>query len=262
MTKEEKVEIVILNKDNIEIEGIVCKRGEKNSEGISKKKEWLKTRFKEGLKFKVLKINGRSMGFIEYIPAEISWRPIEAPGYVLINCFWIIGGNKGKGYGSILLNECIKDAKNTNGIVILTSKKAWIPGKGFFQRKGFEVCDTAFQNDHKPIFELLVKKFKKAPNPKFKDNAKKGLMKDSNKVTFFYSDQCPYAAQHAKGSIECAKIYNLPFEIIKFADKTHSQKSFSPYESYCVFYKGRYLTHDLTPGVLAKKLDKIVNTSK
>jgi hypothetical protein len=101
--------IITLDADNIYDEDLVCARSFKDS--VNLKKEWLLERFKEGLKFKILKIDGRSWGLIEYIPAEYAWTPVIAPGYMMINCFWVIGKYKKRGFGSLLLNECIKDSK-------------------------------------------------------------------------------------------------------------------------------------------------------
>jgi hypothetical protein len=259
---KEEVEIITLDDTNIDSEDIVCVRGEKNTEGIERKKEWLKKRFKEGLKFKVLKVNGRSWGFIEYMPAEYCWRPIIAPGYIIINCMWVIGRYKGKGFGLQLLNECIKDAGKTNGIAIVCSDKSWMPKKDFFLNNGFEVCDTAFSDEKKPVFELLVKKFKKSDLPGFNENARKGIMKKDGMVRYFYSDQCPYIAQFLNKGVECAEIYDLPNKTIKFENREQAQKSFSPYESYCVFYDGKYISHDLNPRELAKKLSEISKGNK
>ena len=77
----------------------------------------------------------------------------------------IIDTYKGKGYASLLLAECLKDAKtvNTQGVAVVTRKGAFMLGKDLFVKHGFEVVDTA-----PPDFKLLVKKFyKKAPTPKF-----------------------------------------------------------------------------------------------
>ena len=38
--------------------------------------------------------------FIEYIPAENAWVPINADGYMYIDCLWVSGSFKGKGYST------------------------------------------------------------------------------------------------------------------------------------------------------------------
>ena len=73
------------------------------------KKEWLKQRFEEGLVF--YRSAERGKCFIEYIPAENAWVPIDAAGWLYINCLWVSGSLKGHGYSSELLEECLRDAK-------------------------------------------------------------------------------------------------------------------------------------------------------
>lgn len=49
----------------------------------------MKEQLKDGLV--LLKGNVRGKCFIEYVPAENAWMPIEVEGYMYINCFWISG---------------------------------------------------------------------------------------------------------------------------------------------------------------------------
>ena len=109
------------------------------------KKAWLADRFEEGLVF--LKSVERGKCFIEYIPAEYAWNPIEAPGYMYIDCLWVSGSFKGHGYSSDLLSECIGDskAKGKKGLCILAAakKEPFLADPKFLKYKGFEVCDEA-----------------------------------------------------------------------------------------------------------------------
>ena len=83
--------------ENIDTEHICCAMSGK--QGLAKK-EWMKQRFDEGLVF----YRGAERGkcFIEYIPAENAWVPIEAKGYFYINCLWVAGAMKGHGYSTEL----------------------------------------------------------------------------------------------------------------------------------------------------------------
>lgn len=67
-----------ITKDNIDNEHICCAMSGKQSVA---KKEWMKQRFDEGLVF--YRSEERGKCFIEYIPAENAWVPIEADGYIL-----------------------------------------------------------------------------------------------------------------------------------------------------------------------------------
>lgn len=88
------------------------------------KKEWLKQRFEEGLVF--YRSAERGKCFIEYIPAENAWVPIEAAGWLYINCLWVSGSLKGHGYSSELLEECLRDAKaqGKNGVASCVQRGA------------------------------------------------------------------------------------------------------------------------------------------
>lgn len=89
---------------------------------IIAKKEWMKQRFEEGLVF--YRSEERGKCFIEYIPAENAWIPIEANGWIYINCLWVSGVMKGHGYSNELLSECIRDARTQrkNGVCILCAE--------------------------------------------------------------------------------------------------------------------------------------------
>ena len=77
---------VILTQENIGQEHICCAMSDKKSaEGVEAKKEWLACRMEEGLKF--VKLNVRGKVFIEYLPAEYAWVPIEATPSSIV-CGW------------------------------------------------------------------------------------------------------------------------------------------------------------------------------
>ena len=130
-----------ITKDNIGREHICCAMSGKQS---VVKKEWLKQRFEEGLVF--YRSEERGKCFIEYIPAENAWVPMEAPGYLYINCLWVSGSMKGHGYSNDLLDECIRDAKNQGrkGLCILSSekkKKEFLADPKYLAYKGFAPAD-------------------------------------------------------------------------------------------------------------------------
>ena len=134
---------VILTRENIGQEHICCAMSDKKSaEGVEAKKGWLACRIEEGLQF--VKLNVRGKVFIEYLPAEYAWVPIEADGYTFINCLWVAGSFKGHGYGRELLKTCEEDVAGTNGVVVMVGKKKlpYLSDKAFFIRHGYEVCDT------------------------------------------------------------------------------------------------------------------------
>ena len=86
-----------ITKENIDKEHICCAMSGKQSVA---KKEWLRQRFDDGLVF--YRSEERGKCFIEYIPAENAWVPIEADGYLYIDCLWVSGSMKGHGYSNDL----------------------------------------------------------------------------------------------------------------------------------------------------------------
>ncbi|HEC40658.1 MAG TPA: hypothetical protein ENI29_20620, partial [bacterium] len=85
--------IINLNNENIDNYDLFCSK-EKNNQGYKNKVEWLRERFKEGLRYKLLMIQNEendyeSGGFIEYIPGELVWRGIHAPDWMAIHCILV-----------------------------------------------------------------------------------------------------------------------------------------------------------------------------
>lgn len=255
----EELEIITLNKDNIGTEHICCALGKdkKNQKRAGVKKAWLKDRFAEGHTFK--KFNVRGKVFIEYVPAEYAWFPVEAPGYNFIQCLWASGRYKGKGYGSQLLEESEKDSRNNNkkGLVVVTGRKKlpFTVDKKFYLKKGFEICDEA-----PPYFEMLVKKFSEdAPTPQFTDKAKKAEIPGKTGLTFIYTDMCPFNADYVDIMVDVAMKHGFQTEKIKVESLKQAKDLPTPFGIFSVFHNGKFLTHEV---MAEKKFDKLLNTIK
>ena len=66
--------------------GMCCNK-DKKSPGYKAKVEWFKLKINEGLKIRLLlDEGGKQIGFIEYLPGELAWRPVNAAGYYFIHC--------------------------------------------------------------------------------------------------------------------------------------------------------------------------------
>ena len=69
--------IIKLTEENLFTEHICCAISSKSTaKGVEAKKEWLSKRFEEGLRFMKFDVKGKA--FIEYIPAENAWVPVDA----------------------------------------------------------------------------------------------------------------------------------------------------------------------------------------
>ncbi len=246
--------IIKLDNVNIANEHICCAFSDKKcASGYNAKKEWLKEGFKDGYVFKKLNIRGKV--FIEYVPAEKGWLPIDAPNYMLINCFWVSGKYKKQGHGKTLLQECENDAKNMNGIVAVVGKKKqpFMSDKKFFQKQGFQLCDTA-----EPYFELWYKPLKNnAIVPKFKDIAKKAECNIKEGLSVYYTNACPFTKYYVAELEVIAKEKGHKIEIIKIENKEQAQNHFIPHTIYSVFNNGKFVTQHILNEKYFNKFIKI-----
>ena len=162
------MEYIKVTKENLEKEHICCAISNNKDSQVSSKKAWLADRFEDGLVF--LKSVERGKCFIEYIPAENAWNPINADGYMYIDCLWVSGSFKGHGYANDLLNACIEDSKEKGkkGLCILSAakKKPFLADPKFLAYKGFSVCDEADNGIQLWYLPFLSN----AEKPKYKTN--------------------------------------------------------------------------------------------
>ena len=93
------VKIIAMIKSDLGKVQMFCGHSPAYQHGYDAKMKWLRGRLAEGMRYTLLQVNGYNAGFIEYIPGEYAWRGIEAKGYLFIHCFWVIGRNRGHGYG-------------------------------------------------------------------------------------------------------------------------------------------------------------------
>ena len=235
---DSEIKIISLNPENITKYGCTCFLNPKN-EGFQKKQEWLKKRFSEGLKIKLLYLEKekKCFGFIEYIPGEYAWRAVDAEGYMFIHCIWVSPNKyKGKGNGSLLVKECIKDAKKEgkNGVAVVTSEGPFMAGKDIFLKNGFESVDTV-----KPSFELMIKTFKKGLLPRFQDCEKQ--LGKYNGLNILYSDQCPWVARSIKDLDEIANKNGLELRITELKSAKEVQNAPSVYGTFSLVNDGKLL---------------------
>lgn len=249
--------IITLDKSNIDKEHICCAISDKKcTDSYLQKKEWLKKEFDNGYVFR--RINARAKVFIEYGSAEKGWVPIEAPNYMLINCFWVSGQYKGKGYGKELLKLAIEDAKKNgnDGIVTVagTKKFHFMSDTNWLVRQGFEICEKLPHG-----FCLLVKKINnRANNPSFKAIARNGECENKNGIVAYYSNRCPFSEYHVTTSLkETAEKRALPLQIIKLETMQQAQCAPTPATVFSMFYNGKFITTDLS-ACMDSRFDKVL----
>lgn len=248
------MDIIMLTHQNLKDEHLCCAINNKaTNSGVIAKKAWITDRIDEGLKFK--KLNARGKVFIEYIPAEMGWMPLEAKGYMLINCHWVSGSYKGKGYGSELLKECENEAISLKmkGIVLVTGnkKRPYLSDKSFYLKSGYEVVDYA-----PPYFELLAKRFDNAAElPKFTHTAKEGFLEEVKGVDIFYTAQCPFTLPYIELLKPTILSTDIPIRIHQIKSREEAQTHICPVTTYSVFVDGKFYTHEI---LTVKKLEQLI----
>jgi ribosomal protein S18 acetylase RimI-like enzyme len=233
-----------VDETNIDREHICCAISDKKGETcVSSKKAWMREHFADGLVF--LRLDERGKVFIEYIPAEKAWCPIDADGYFYINCFWVSGQFKGKGYADQLMELCIKDAKEKGaaGLAVLSSEKKmpFLSDPKYLKYKGFQVADRA-----EPYFELLYLNFEKNNSgmPKFKPCARNGSIDQKGPVVY-YSNQCPHTDKYAPLLLDTAKQKGIELELIKINSTEAAQNAPTPFTTYSFFLGGKLVTNEI-----------------
>ncbi len=235
------MEYIHVTNENIDNEHICCAISNNNDIQVSSKKNWLRERFNDGLIF--LKSAERGKCFIEYIPAENAWNPIEAEGYMYINCLWVAGSFKGNGYSTDLLNACIEDSKSKGkkGLCILSSakKKTFLADPKYLKYKGFSVCDEADNG-----IQLWYLPFEdNSALPRFKECAKHPHTNEDGYV-LYYTNQCPFNAKYVPIIESIAKEKTVKFKAVHLQSKEAAQNAPTPITTYALFLDGMYLTNE------------------
>ena len=232
------MEYIRITEENIDKEHICCAMSGKQSEA---KKQWMKERFRDGLVF--YRSAERGKCFIEYMPAENAWVPIDADGYIYINCLWIAGSMKGHGYSNDLIGEVLRDAKaqGKRGVCILSAegkKREFLSDPKYLEHKGFSVADVSdcgISLTYLPFDE-------NAPVPSFKECAAHPKANGSG-FELYYTDQCPFTFYWVPRVEEVAKEHGIPFKSIHVTDKETARNLSSPVTTYALFYDGKFVTH-------------------
>ncbi len=251
---QKNYEIKTVNAVNVDETGFFCYMSKRKEPGYKQKREWLEERFAEGMKIKIIhEIGGRDTAFIEYIPGEYAWRAVHAPGYMVIHCLWVVGKGKGKGYGRLLIEECIKDARaqKMKGVAMLTSDRTWLAGREIFENNGFIQVDEG-----PPSFQLMVARF--GPGPEA------GLPKDwdararafGRGLTVIRTAQCPYIENGARDILSFAKARGIRSQVIELKTaKEVQEQSPSAYGVFGTVLDGKLLAYQY---LLEKDFDKLL----
>ena len=173
--EQREVTFVNLTPENLEREHLSCIiRSKKPHPGVEAKRAWLADRLTEGHVFR--KLDVKDAVFVEYAPLETAWVPVEGENYVYIYCLWVNGASKGKGYGKLLMESCLDDARaqGKSGVCMLGARKqkGWLSDQAFARRYGFETVDETENG-----YELLALSFD-GTKPRFAEGARRCVIEE------------------------------------------------------------------------------------
>ncbi len=238
--------------ENLSECGIGCISNPKH-EGFGPKVAWLGMRFREGLRFLLYRDQkGKPLAFLEYVPGEYAWRPVDAKGWLFVHCLWVYSeGRKVGGLGSRLIQACLEEARNLGavGVAALVSDGPWMAGKGVFLRNGFE------EVEERDRFQLVAHRLADGPGPRFRqiDHAfasHKGLQ-------VVYSAQCPYLPKSVNDLSEMAAEHGLELKVTVLTSAREAQNVPSYYGVFNLLWNGRLLSdHYVSKGRFSNLLKK------
>jgi len=232
-----KVKIISVTPENVSETGVFCIKN-KEAAGSKAKVEWCKSKANEYLQLKIA-VNSlnKQLGFIEYIPAELAWRPIDANNYLFIHCIAIFAKEaRNKNLGSMLIQECEKAAKQLNkfGVCVMTSSGAWMADKKLFEKNGYHKIDELDR------YELMVKKFNsKSDSPKLINW--KIQQKKYKGWNLIYADQCPWHEKSVSDLKELALECGIKLKVKKLKNSTEAKNSPSGFGVYSLIKNGKLI---------------------
>ena len=229
--------IIEVTPENVKEETLFCVKDITNP-GFENKRKWFEKRYKEGLRMKILKnADDKMIGFIEFVPAEYAWRPIDADNFMFVHCMTVYSRkDRNKCYGTLLIKEAEKVAKanKMDGVCVMTSKGAWIANKSIFENNGFKELDSRGR------FVLLSKKWNDAaPNPSLLDwNTEQ---KKYQGWHLLYADQCPWHEKSVEAILNVAMDHDVHIKVAKINTAQEAKHAPSGFGVFNLLYNGKLL---------------------
>ena len=247
------IEVIEVNSDNLSKYGFLCITNKKHT-GYQAKYAWLQEQFQKGLIIRILHVDGKIQGYIEGIPGEFAWRPIDAPGYLFIQCLYTKAKKlRNLGYATKLLESMIKYAKTNKmrGITTITSEGSWLAGKSLFLKNSFQ------EVDHFDRFDLVVRQFQEAPLPKFIIN--EDLLQNYKGLHLLYSAQCPYNISVIPDLQATANDLKIHLNLHELKTAKEAQQSPSLYGTFVLIHNGKiyadhYISKTRFKNILTKEI--------
>lgn len=242
--------------ENLDRCGIGCLTDPKN-QGHRPKVEWLRKRFAEGLRFLLCRDErGKPLAFLEYVPGEWAWRPVDAKGWLFVHCLWVYpAGQKIGGLGGRLVRACIEEAREAGatGVAAMVSDGPWMAGRRVFLKNGFEQIAEADR------FQLVACRLRQGPAPRFRKI--RADAKQYHGLHVVYAEQCPLLVKSVHDLTEMAAEHGLKLTVTRLDSARAAQNAPSYYGVFSLIWNGRLLSdHYVSQGRFRNLLrDEITN---
>lgn len=249
--------IVEISTENAEEHSFFCIKNTREP-GFHAKLDWFNRRQKEGLKLKVSYAdNGKQIGFIEYVPAEYAWRPVDAPDWLFIHCIMVYPDKyRNTGVAAELINQAVRDAKKKakNGVCTMTSQGPWIATNKLFSKMGFKKVDNRGR------FELMALHLKDStPAPKLIDWEIK--LFDYKGWHLLYADQCPWHEKGVRALIKSASETGIDLKVKKVESAIEAKQIPSGFGVFALIHNGKLLEdHYISKRRFETIIEKELNT--
>jgi len=254
----QEIKLEKVDAGNLPVCGIGCLTDSKH-QGYQPKVAWLRQRFAEGLRYLLFRDEkGKPLAFLEYVPGEYAWRPVDAKGWLFIHCLWVYpAGQKMGGLGGRLIRACIEEARQAGarGVATLASDGAWMAGKDVFLRNGFEEIAEADR------FQLLIHRLKRGPAPRFRDIS--GNLSQFRGLHIVYAAQCPMLLKSVNDLSIMAAEHGLDVKVTVLHSAREAQNAPSYYGVFALMWNGRLLSdHYVSRGRFSSLLRNEIRQSR
>jgi GNAT superfamily N-acetyltransferase len=233
----DKISLAKVGPANLSECGIGCITNP-NNQGHQPKVEWLQGRFAEGLRYLLFRDGaGRPLGFLEYVPGEHAWRPVDASGWLFVHCLWVYPrGQKVRGLGSRLIQACLEEArlKRAVGVATVVSDGPWMASKEVFLKNGFRPIAKADR------FQLVIRRLRDGLAPRFRDIS--GNTAKYRGLHLVYCAQCPMIPKSVNDLSEMAAEHGLKLNVTVLGTAHEAQNAPSYYGVFNLVWNGRLLS--------------------
>jgi len=247
-----KITLIKVGPGNLSDCGIGCLTNPKH-QGYQPKVEWLRKRFAEGLRFLLFRDEaGKPLAFLEYVPGEYAWRPVDARGWLFVHCLWVYPkGQKVGGLGSQLIRACLEEARQAGatGVAAMVSDGAWMAGKQVFLKNGFKQIAEADR------FQLVMYRLREGREPRFRDIS--GNLTKYRGLHIVYAAQCPMLPKSVSDLSAMAADHGLKLKVTVLNSAHEARNAPSYYGVFNLVWNGRLLSdHYVSKGRFKNILKK------